>query len=110
MEREDRDLALSRFRSDALRRTFLGLRFSATRRPAWRMAARSAQRSSRNDEHGDLDHVLGHSGAGVGLAQNAALSRLLVVHARHDPVRRDLPFRETLLRMAAKVLALRRFH
>ena len=35
--------------------------------------------------------VVGHSGAGVGIAEDATVSRLLVVHAGHDHLRRHLP-------------------
>ena len=66
-------------------------------------ASRPAQRSGRNDEYGDLDYVLGHGCSGLGRAENAALPRLLVVHARHHHMRHHLSFRKALLRMAAEV-------
>src|SRR5207302_10034292 len=103
VEREDRHLAVSGVRSDALRRTFFRLRFFTTRRPTRRMAARSAQRSSWDDEYRDPDPVIGHGRARMGRPEDAPLSRLLVVHARHHSLRHHLSLRKTLLRMAAEV-------
>src|ERR1700730_16465340 len=73
------------------------------------MAAWPAQRSHRHDEYGGSHLVLGDGCAGLGGPQNAALQYVLVVHARHYLVWRDLSFRKTLFRVAAKVFALRRF-
>ena len=61
------------------------------------VAARSAQRSRRHDEHRDPDRVVGHGRAGVGLAEDATVQRLLVVHARHHPVRHHLSWSSNLL-------------
>src|SRR5437899_7107344 len=66
------------------------------------MAARPPQRSGWNDEHRDPDYVVSHGCSCLGRAENAPLSRLLVVHARHHHVRRHLSFRKALLRMAQK--------
>src|SRR5204863_10132816 len=97
LEREDRYLAFPGVRSDALWRSFLGVHLFADRRSPWHVAAWPAERSSRHNEHCDPDHVVSDSGAGLGVTEDAKISRLLVVHAGHDFVRRDFLDRQTRL-------------
>ena len=59
---------------------------------------------------GDSHRVVGHGGARLGRAEDAAIRALQDLHGDHDPLRRHLSLRETLLRMAAKVRPLRRLH
>src|SRR5262249_38621820 len=97
LECDDRDLAVSCVGSNALWRTLLRLHFFAHRCAARYVAARIAQRPGRHNEHRDPDHVVGDGRAGVGIAEDAKVSRLLVVHAGHHLLRRDLLGRKTRL-------------
>ena len=110
MECQSRHLAFSRLRSDALRRLIFCLRFFAARRAAGTVAARPAQRSRRDNEHRDSDHVLGYRRAGVGRVEDEEISGLLVVHVGDDFMRCDFFDRQTGLRMAAEIRTLRRLH
>src|SRR6266487_3417747 len=110
LECQDRHLAFSCVRSDALWRAFLRLHFSAPRFSARHVAARITQCSGRHDEHRDFDHVVSNGRTGMGLVEDETISRLLVVYARHDFMRRDFFNGQTGLRMAAEVRAFRRLY
>src|SRR5439155_10052102 len=78
LEREGRDLVVSRVRSDALRRTFFRLYLFATGRAAGDVATRLAQRSRWHHVHHDSDLFVSHGVAGVGGVDDEKISRQLV--------------------------------
>ncbi len=111
LERQGRHLALPRFGSDALRRSLFRLHFPPARCRAGLLAARPAQRAGRHNEHGDPDRLIGHGGAGVGLAQDAATStRYKIYMAITILCGVHLSRGQAGLRMAAKIRSLRRVH
>ena len=79
-ERQARDLAVPRVRSDAVRRAVLDLHHPAHRRA--RMAARRAERLARRDQHGHPDRLVGDDGDGVGVAEAERLGQAPAVSDR----------------------------
>src|ERR1051326_8583779 len=69
---------------------------------AWaaRVAARSTERSGRDDDHRHSHYIIGRGGAGVGGFENARPDAVQDLHAGDNFMRHHLPCRQASLRMA----------
>src|SRR5678815_2159938 len=101
-ESETGHLAFSRLGSDALWRSLLVLHLPAHRRGARILAAWFAHCGDRFWQYAAPHRFVGDGHSRVGVAEDAEVQSIHVVHARHDRLRCDFLGRQADLRVAAE--------